>query len=132
MKMWNRCLTNGPKRNSAPDGRELGLAMSSPRPLIFSDRRLGKLDLAEDRQVPESSLNHRVGVCVALDHKRDGRIGCLVRVAGIEGRRRVVLDTELDCLRDFRPSDFSNDAECEVNTCRDATRSEDIAVAHDP
>ena len=59
------------------------------------------------------------------------RFGCLVRVAGVEGRSRVVLDGELDRLRDLQPGKFGDDTECEVDSRSDATRGEDIAVAHD-
>lgn len=55
---------------------------------------------------------------VTLDHQRHCRIGCLVGVAGIEGRRRVVFDAELDGLRDVRPGDFGNDGEGEVDSSR--------------
>jgi hypothetical protein len=61
---------------------------------------------------------------VALNHERHGDLGCLVREAGIEGRRRVVLDPELDSLRDLRSAKFGDDAECEVNSRSDAARSD--------
>ena len=91
----------------------------------------GQLDLAEDGQFLEFLLNPRVSNRVALNHERRSRLGCLVRVAGIEERRRVVLNPELDSLRDLRSSKFGNDAEGEVNSRSDATCCEDIAVAYD-
>ena len=60
-----------------------------------------------------------VGAAVARDPQRPGGFGCLVRVAGIERRRRVVLDAELDRLRDLRSGKFGDDAEGKVDARRD-------------
>lgn len=67
-----------------------------------------------DRQTVECLPNPRVGLFVALNHERNRRLGCLVRMASIEGRRRVIFDAELDGIRDLRPGKFPDDAECEV------------------
>jgi hypothetical protein len=75
---------------------------------------------ADDIQLLESLPNPRAGL-VALNHQRFGRLGCLVGVAGIEGRRRVVLDRELDGFRDLRTGKFGDDAKCEVDPCRYTT-----------
>ena len=99
--------------------------VSQPAPVRYG----GAAELArpcKDRQALECLLNPRVGHRVALNHERLGRLGCLVRVAGIEGRGRVVLDPELDSLRDLRPGKFGDNSESKINPCRDATRREDI------
>ena len=84
----------------------------------------------EDRQFLKLPLNASVGRRIASKHKRDDRFGCLVRVARVEGRRRVVLDSELNSLRDLWSSKFGHDAKSEVNSGTDAAGGEDIAVAH--
>ena len=43
--------------------------------------------------------NPPCGRLIAMNHERGGRFGCLVRMAGIEWRRRVILEPELDSLR---------------------------------
>src|ERR1700692_324865 len=75
-----------------------------------------RLGLFGEVQSFESSPNPFVGICIAFNHERRGGFGCLVRVACIERWRRVVLDTELDSLRDLRSSKFGDDAECEINS----------------
>lgn len=67
---------------------------------------------------------------IPLNHKRGGRFGCRVRVAGIEGRRWVVLDGKLDSLRHLNPGKFGNNAKCKIDPCRDTARREDMVVAH--
>src|SRR5262245_8355136 len=42
---------------------------------------------------------------VALNHERHGRLGCLVRMARIEWWSRIVLDGELDGLRNLWPGE---------------------------
>ena len=52
-------------------------------------------------------------------------------MAGVEGRRGVVLDAELDRLRHLRPGELGDDGEGEVDARRDAAGGEDVAVADD-
>ena len=91
-----------------------------PQPLLAALHTAEELARPYPSQVLKCLLNPRVGPFVAVNHESRRRLRCLVRVAGIEGRRWVVLDAELDCLRDLRPGKFGHDAECEVNSCRDA------------
>ena len=51
-------------------------------------------------------------------------------MTALKRRSRVVLDAKLDRLGNFRSSELGNDAEGEIDSRRDATRSEDIAVTH--
>jgi hypothetical protein len=88
---------------------ELALA---PYPKLGSSH----LPAATDGHFVEPLANTRVSLFVALNHERRHRLGCLVRVTGIEGRRRVVLNSKLNSLRDLGPSQFGHDAESEVNS----------------
>ena len=75
-------------------------------------------------------MNPDVGLLIALNHERYGRLRCLVRVAGIEGRCWIILKAKLEGLRYLWSGKFGNDAESEINSRRDTTRGEDVPIAH--
>src|SRR5437667_3999555 len=84
-------------------------------------RRLGKLTagiaprlgLFGEVSSFDSSPNPFVGIYIALNHERRGRFRRFVRMAGIKRRRWVVLDSELNSLRErlraAPPMAFTND-----------------------
>jgi hypothetical protein len=78
--------------------------------------QLNKLCLVEADQLVEFLPYPRMGLSIAVYHERSGCLGGLVGVAGIEGRRWVVFDSELDGFRDFWSGKFGDDTECEVDS----------------
>jgi hypothetical protein len=97
----------------------LGIAVATTSPKLTLQSTVSpphKRDLGNDAQFLECLLNSQVGHLVALNHERLGRLGSLVGMAGIVRRRQVILNPELDCLRDLRSSKFGDNAEREVNS----------------
>ena len=95
-------------------------------------RRRGQQDRATIARFSNAAESPYESRGVAVNHKGDGRLGCLVGMASIERRGWVVLDPKLDGLRNLWPGHFGDDAECEVDARGDAARGEDMAVADDP
>src|SRR4051794_2179947 len=52
---------------------------------------------------------------ISLQHQRPRRLACLVRMAGIEERRRIIFDAELDRPRHIGAGEFRNDGKGEVD-----------------
>jgi hypothetical protein len=53
-------------------------------------------------------------------------------MTGIERRRRVVFDAELDCLGSCLAGNFSRDSESKIDAGGDTTRGDHVAVSNDP
>src|SRR5687767_7850918 len=78
--------------------------------------------------VDACAIRHQ-GLVVALgNHRRLYVSRCLVGIAGIEGRRRVVFDAELYLPGGCLASDFGGNCEREIDARADTSRSDHVAV----
>src|SRR4051812_44572831 len=81
----------------------------------------------------EACAVRRHGVVVALgEHGRLYGSRCPVRITGIEWRRRIVFDAELDCPGGCLARDFGGNNKPKIDARTDTSRSEHVAVLDDP
>ena len=83
------------------------------------------------REGVEGGAEGGVGGGVAGAHQGEGRGRGLGGGAGVEGGCGVVLDAELDGLRDLGAGELGDDGEGEVDAGGHAARGDPVAVADD-